>query len=161
MAASIRFEEQRAVAKLVYKGRPAEGLLAWIDNERVTDWWQLDFVDIDPEPGGVYFLGWGGNGMDMPSMAVYGVVSLVDAEDNTFLVKHIYYNTPDGKLGPIDMKIHVTDKGDGFSELTLEQQHNFAGQMKEQYEQYVTQDWPKVFHLLEKYLASPGVFKDK
>src|SRR5689334_14416987 len=86
-------DDTSARIELVYKGTPEAGMLAWLDNRELKLWWKADSVIVEPFNGGMFYLTWQ-EVENKLQHAIYGIVDIVDTENNIIEVSKIMYISP-------------------------------------------------------------------
>ncbi len=148
---SFSFGEDFARADLTYKGTPASGMLAWLDNNQIKNWWRADSAIIEPAQGGMFYINWEPNGND-PERAIYGIINSIDAENHYFSVNKILCITPYGKLNNIFLDVSFYALEGGHTHMRLLQKHKMTGEIKRRYETAVQDTWPGSLVMLQKHL---------
>jgi hypothetical protein len=146
-------DDTSARIELVYKGTPEAGMLAWLDNRELKLWWKADSVIVEPFNGGMFYLTWQEVEKKLQH-AIYGIVDIVDTENNVIEVNKIMYISPIGKMGHLHLHINFRSMNNGQTKMTLIHTHNYYGQMLRLYNEAVYTAWPKTYSLLKKYLEN-------
>jgi hypothetical protein len=143
--------EDFAEADLTYKGTPSRGMLAWLDNNQLKNWWKANSAIIEPAEGGMFYINWEPTSND-PEFAIYGIIHSIDAENHRFAINKVLCISPYGKLTNIffEVSFHVLEGG--YSSMKLVQKHNMTGENKRRYDTAVNDTWPRSLTMLKQFL---------
>jgi Activator of Hsp90 ATPase homolog 1-like protein len=148
---AIRINDDSATARISYRGRPEDGMLAWLDSKEIQLWWKADTAIIDPVEGGMYFLSWGESDQGVQH-AIYGVVEKIDTSQNRISISKILYISPMGKMPHLHLDLSFSDMGDGYTELEIVHRHQYSGVLRAAYNEAVRKAWPVAFALFVEYI---------
>ncbi len=153
----IKIGESSAEAELIYRGSPEQGMLAWLDSREVKQWWKTDSAIVEPFQGGMFYLTWEEEETSKQH-AIYGIVDVVDTENNIIEITKIMYISPAGKMGHLHLHIRFNRINSDETKMFLVHSHNYRGQSQKIYNAAVFAAWPKTFALLKKYLETGSRF---
>lgn len=137
---------------LAIKSTPKQIIEAFVDSQKLEEWWQVEQALIEPKIGGVYTLAWqvSENGFGYVST---GQISAYDPASELVISNFVYMNPSKSLLGPMSLTVRVkpTEKG---SELYLCQDGYQSGGDWDWYYDAVKQAWPALLQEFKKYMES-------
>lgn len=137
---------------LAISSTPAQIIEAFVNPERLSEWWQVEQALIEPKKGGVYTLGWQISDQGFGYVTT-GQISTYDPA-GTLIVDHLVYMNPTkALLGPMRLTVRAKPQ-DGGSELYLCQDGYQSGGDWGWYYDAVSQAWPALLQEFKKYMES-------
>jgi len=147
----IQTGENFARIEFIYNGLPETGMMAWLDSSEIKTWWRADDAIVEPFVGGRFYVVWD-EGDRGRQHAICGVIKLIDTDTDHIQVSKIFYMSPAGKLGPIELDIRFERTGGNETKFLLCHTHEHKGQLHKLYDASVFASWPATFGLMKKYL---------
>ncbi|WP_422359411.1 SRPBCC family protein [Reichenbachiella sp.] len=132
--------------------RPEKIINAFVDADRLREWWQVEQALIEPKEGGVYTLVWqvSANGIGYVST---GQIASYDSLKELRIENFVYLNPEKPPLGPMSLTVRATSIESG-SELYLCQDGYGIGEDWDWYYEAVKQAWPELLNAFKTYMES-------
>jgi uncharacterized protein YndB with AHSA1/START domain len=130
--------------------KPREIISAFMQKNKLKDWWQVEKTLIVPRQGGQYILAWNisSNGI---GYVTSGKIEIYEPDNLLVIDNFIYLSTVKPFLGPMKLTIRATNKLRG-SNLYLCQEGYKNSSAWNWYYEAVKKAWPKVLKNLKNYL---------
>ena len=129
---------------------PATVIQAFTDADMLRDWWGVERVLIDSQPGGLYTLAWSISESGLGFVSTGVIREFVS--DRTLVVDNLVYLRPDKPfLGPMTLIVKTLQNGDTTT-LYICQDGYQRGPDWDWYYDAVSEAWPAVVQKLKDYL---------
>jgi Activator of Hsp90 ATPase homolog 1-like protein len=150
-ADKINIDKGRASFSFDFKGTSQNGMLAYLDETTLKQWWKADIVNIEPILNGLFYISWG-NRASQHEHVLYGVITKLDVREYVIEISKVLYIHPNGKMENIKLTIQFKDLAPNICNIHLVQQHNFTGNAKKEHDNIVVKSWPVSMALLKSFL---------
>ncbi len=121
----------------------------FLDQSALSTWWGVDACLIEPRIGGIYTLVWGASDHGYKYISSGIIRSL--SYRSLIIDRYIYLNPQIGILGPMQVKIYLTEQIAG-TVLSVEQKGFKDGKDWDWYYEAVRAGWPRALQALKEYL---------
>lgn len=131
---------------------PSTIIRAFIDEQMLKDWWQVERALIEPQPGGLYTLVWNITPAGFGFVST-GLVKVYEPGSTLQIDKLVYMNPQQPLLGPMTFTVQATANG-AATTLYLCQEGYGKGPDWDWYYEAVKGAWPQVVQTLKAYLEN-------
>lgn len=148
----IQITDTYAELEMTYHGTVLNGMLLWLDEHLIKEWWKLSDAKIEPVKGGIFYLRWSSERKG--THVFYGVMDEVNTEDCFFKVSKIIYINNEDKMGQLDLHICFKECPEKQSVIKIRLSHTFDPVSKIVFDKGVLLSWPRTFDLFKKFVEN-------
>ncbi len=127
-------------------------LSAFVDVDKMKDWWGVDSGFIEKKDGGLYTITWLRSKHGIKFIST-GRIKLFDRKSHLSLEDMLYLNSEKPILGPFTIT-YTVESHRGYSILKVKQTGFKKGEINEWYYHAVLDGWPEALIMVKKYLES-------
>ena len=149
----IRISDTYAEIEMPFHGTAVNGMLLWLDETLIKQWWRATDARIDPQPGGMFYMTWALPQNDK-NKTIYGVIDDINTEDNCFKITKVIYLTDEDKLTNMEMNVSFRKEIGKRSTIKLRLSHNFDPYMKHSFDKAIVIAWPRMFGLFKEFIEN-------
>ena len=149
----IHFSDKYAEIEMPFRGTVTNGMLLWLDEHLLKQWWKLSDAKVELQSGGMFYLRWSGR-EDKGNHAIFGILDEIDSEANSFKVKKIIYVTGTTKFSGLELHVSFSNHGGNDSAIKLRLSHLFDPYTRNLFDKSVLLSWPPTFSLFRKFVES-------
>ncbi|MBL7737747.1 MAG: SRPBCC domain-containing protein [Chitinophagaceae bacterium] len=146
----IRIRGSYAEIAMPFTGEIPHGMLLWLDEDLIKEWWNLSDVKIEPRPGGIFYLRWG-RAAHKQAHAMYGIMDRIDVEANSFSVSKIIYVTGEGKMTDLHLDVSFVKISELSSIIRFRLSHQFDHHTTALFKRVVMLSWPGTFRRFKEF----------
>ncbi|HEY6502821.1 MAG TPA: SRPBCC domain-containing protein [Chitinophagaceae bacterium] len=147
----IRFGDNYAEIEMPYRGSTMNGMLLWLDEHLIKQWWNLSEAKIEPKTGGVFYLRWPVK-EDRGSRVIYGILDELDTEAGSFSVKKIIYMNDGTKMSGFVLEVLFIRYSESNSAIKVRLSHPLDSSTKVFFDKSVLKSWPGALALFRKFV---------
>ncbi|WP_420580759.1 SRPBCC family protein [Reichenbachiella sp.] len=125
---------------------------AFINPDRLKDWWQVEQTLIEPKEGGVYTLVWQVSSQGFGYVST-GQISVYNPREELKIENFVYLNPEKPPFGPMNLTVRATPVDRG-SVLYLCQDGYQTGKDWDWYYEAVKHAWPELLNTFKFYIES-------
>jgi hypothetical protein len=150
----IRLGDNFAEMEMPFRGTATNGMLLWLDEHLLKQWWKLSDAKVEPEREGMFYLRWSADEDRKNHAVLYGILDEIDTEANFFKVKKIIYVIGKIKLSGLELHVSFNKYPGTDSAIKTRLSHSFDPHMKTLFDKSVLLSWPQTFGLFRKFVES-------
>ncbi len=124
---------------------------AFMQQEMLQGWWNVERSLIEARPGGLYVLGWDISDKGFGYLST-GTIKTYKPDTILEIDNYLYCNPQKPFFGPMTLTVRASSKGERKSEIYLCQDGYRDGADWDWYYNIVKQAWPVVIDNLKTYL---------
>jgi uncharacterized protein YndB with AHSA1/START domain len=149
----IQISDTYAEIEMPFYGTAVNGMLLWLDETLIKQWWKATDAKIDPQPGGMFYMTWA-NTRSNKNQTVYGVIDDINTENNSFKITKVIYITDEDKMTGMELNISFSKEVGKRSVIKLRLSHNFDPYMKHSFDKVVGVAWPRMFGMFKEFIEN-------
>jgi len=142
---------RRVEAEIIIEAPASIVFNAFVDYQKLKDWWGVERCLIEKKTGGVYSLVWGISESGF-KYVFSGIIKNFMSSKLLDIGNVVYFNPEKPLLGPMTLSVKTKTKNTNTTKLILIQDGYQDGEHWDWYYEAVKEAWPNVLTTLKEYL---------